>query len=55
MQLFLKNFFFKNFKFFYKKMFWAFWALDMAPTLDVLVLLVGAFSLKEKKPDSYSE
>ena len=32
-----RNFFFKNFNFF-PKMFYAFWALDMAPTLDVLVL-----------------
>ena len=29
---------------------WAFWALDIAPTLDVPVLLVGAFSFKEKSP-----
>ena len=36
---FWKNFFFKNSCFFPKNFFCAFWALDMAPTLDVLVLL----------------
>ena len=36
---FWKKNFFKNFNFFPKKVFYAFWALDMAPTLDVLVLL----------------
>ena len=33
-------FFFKNYKFFSKKIFCSFWALDMAPTLDVLVLFL---------------
>ena len=43
--IFLKNFFFENFKFFSKKMFCAFWALDIAPTLDVLVLFNRCFML----------
>ena len=38
MRLLLKIFFFKNFNFFPKKVFYAFWALDMAPTWDVPVL-----------------
>ena len=33
-----RNFFFENFEFFSKKMFCAFWALDIAPTWDVPVL-----------------
>ena len=35
-----KEFFFENFKFFPKKMFCAFWALDIAPTWDVPVLFI---------------
>ena len=36
--IFRKKKIFKNFKFFFKKVFCAFWALDIAPTLDVPVL-----------------
>ena len=47
MRLLLKEkFFFKNFNFFPKKVFYAFWALDMAPTLDVLVLFLFFFRLQ---------
>ena len=35
-----RKIFFENFNFFPKKVFYAFWALDMAPTLDVLVLFI---------------
>ena len=37
---FWKKIFFQKFHFFSKKVFYAFWALDMAPTLDVLVLFL---------------
>ena len=37
---FWKKNFFQKFQFFPKKVFYAFWALDMAPTLDVLVLFL---------------
>ena len=45
--------FFKNFNFFPKKVFYAFWALDMAPTLDVLVLFCIYITLPYKKRDAF--
>ena len=43
MRLFLKEKNFQKFQFFFQKMFCAFWSLDMAPTLDVLVLFNRRF------------